>query len=73
MLHAVNSTVFYNTGARICFIKIIGACNKLRPGETKGGNEMMDICMIGIIIVSCALMKLLIDWCESQVGPGERK
>ena len=28
----------------------------------------MDICMIGIIIVSCALMKLLIDWCESQVG-----
>ena len=34
---------------------------------------MMDICMIGIIIVSCALMKLLIDWCEAQVGPGERK
>lgn len=34
---------------------------------------MMDICMIGIIIVSCALMKLLIDWCESQVGPGDRK
>ena len=39
----------------------------------ENGNEMKYICMIGIIIVSCELMKLLIGWCESQVGPGERK
>ena len=34
---------------------------------------MMDIYMIGAILVSCGLMKLLADWCESQLESGEKR
>lgn len=34
---------------------------------------MMDIYMAGIILGSCFLMKLLIDWCGSQVEPDGEK
>lgn len=34
---------------------------------------MMDIYMIGTILISCVLMKLFVDWCESQVEPKEKK
>lgn len=34
---------------------------------------MMDLCMAGIILVSCFLMKLFIDWCGSQVEPDGKK
>lgn len=33
---------------------------------------MMDVYMIGMIIVSCMLMKWLIDWCESQIKPKDK-
>lgn len=34
---------------------------------------MMDICMIVTILVSCGLMKLFADWCDSQVDPKAKK
>lgn len=34
---------------------------------------MMDIYMIGTILVSCVLMKLFVDWCESQVNPKDKE
>ena len=34
---------------------------------------MMDICMIGPILVSCILMKLFVNWCDSQVDPKPKK
>lgn len=33
---------------------------------------MMDVLMLGTIAVSCILMKLFIDWCESQVDPKDK-
>ena len=29
--------------------------------------------MVGTILVSCVLMKLFVDWCESQVDPKEKQ
>ena len=34
---------------------------------------MMDICMVGTILASCVLMKLFVDWRESQVDPKEKQ
>jgi len=34
---------------------------------------MMDIYMLAVIVGSCLLMKLFVDWCESQVDPREKK
>lgn len=34
---------------------------------------MMDVCLIGVIVLGCVLVKLFTDWCESQIHPEKKE